>query len=267
VLLLPILALAALPQTCLASDKNKSRHTGTLVLCGGGKLPDVVRDRFLHLAGGERAQVVVIPTASKRADTPEVEVSLSWWKGSRVKSVELLHTRSRKQANDEGFLKPLSQATGVWLGGGDQNLLAAAYGDTAFVRELQQVLARGGVVGGTSAGAAIMSHVMIAGGTQEPLLGKGFGLVTWSIVDQHFAQRKREARLLAALNKNPGLCGLGVDEETAAFLSGDVLEVIGASRVAVYNRAEGRPNNPFECQVFPGGTRYNLKTRKRLVAD
>ncbi len=189
---------------------------GALVVCGGGKLPDAVRDHFIELAGGARARIVVIPTASAKADTPEVAKALVPWQNQKVASVVLLHTRSRPQANDPAFLKPLTEATGVWISGGDQRLLTAAYLDTAVLAEIKKVLARGGVVGGTSAGAAVMSRVMICGGVQLPEIDQGFGLLAQVIVDQHFNQRNRLKRLQAALAKHPDLVGLGVDELSMA---------------------------------------------------
>src|SRR5262245_63487801 len=123
---------------------------GALVVCGGGSLPDAVRDHFVELAGGPRARLVIIPTASNKADTAEGAKALLPWKVCKVTSAVLLHTRSRPQANDPSFLKPLTEATGVWIGGGDQRLLTAAYLDTAVLVEIKKVLTRGGVVGGTS---------------------------------------------------------------------------------------------------------------------
>ena len=93
---------------------------GSLVICGGGKIPDPVRDRFIELAGGPSARIVVIPTASAFADGPNVDRAIEAWKGRKVESVQLLHTRSRKQADDPEFVRPLTEATGVWIGGGKQ---------------------------------------------------------------------------------------------------------------------------------------------------
>src|SRR5207302_6337873 len=113
------------------------------------------------------------------------------WKKRGAASVTLLHTRSRATANDASFCQPLAEATGVWLGGGDQSKLVSAYRGTAVESELHKLLRRGGVIGGTSAGAAVMSGPMIAGGNMPARLGQGFGFLPGGIVDQHFLRRNR----------------------------------------------------------------------------
>lgn len=171
-------------------------------------------------------------------------------------SVVLLHTRSRPQANDPAFLKPLTEATGVWIAGGDQRLLTAAYLDTGVLVEIKKVLARGGVVGGTSAGAAVMSRVMIAGGAQRPEIDKGFGLLGHVIVDQHFHQRNRLKRLQAAVIEHPELVGLGVDEETAVVIRNGTLKVVG--RFSVVTCIAVAPDQPISVQVLGAGKQADL---------
>src|SRR5262249_48429065 len=112
--------------------------SGSLVIAGGGDLPDGAGDRFLELAGGRAARVVVIPTATECAEMPELLDSPTYWKQRGAASVVLLHTRSRQRANDPAFVKPLTEATGVWMTGGDQVLLAEAYNGTLVERELQR---------------------------------------------------------------------------------------------------------------------------------
>jgi cyanophycinase len=194
---------------------------------GGGKMTDGIRDRFLELAGGKKARLVVIPTASTYADKPETSSSYLFWRGQSVDSVEVLHTRDRQQANDPVFVEPLSHATGVWLGGGDQSKLAEAYLNTAVLRELFKVLDRGGVIGGTSAGASIMSATMITGGTTKASLGTGFGLMPAMVIDQHFTNRNRMGRLQGILAEHPDVVGLGIDEQTAAVFHGPTLSIVG----------------------------------------
>jgi cyanophycinase len=143
----------------------------------------------------------------------------------------LLHTRSHQQANDPAFVKPIAEATAVWLGGGDQVLLVAAYRGTAVEREFQALLKRGGVIGGTSAGAAAMSDVMIEGGNPRADVGHGFGFVGNAVVDQHFLRRSRINRLIGVVSARPHLIGIGVDEGTAFILQGDRWSVVGRSYV------------------------------------
>jgi len=204
---------------------------GVLFIAGGGPLPDAVRRHFVDLAGGKSARLVVIPTASVKADQPNLLETPTFFRALDVKSVEVLHTRDRRVADDPEFVKPLSEATGVWLTGGDQSRLAAAYHGTLVEKELQKVLARGGTVGGTSAGAAIMSSLMIAGGTQEAEIGTGFGLLGGVVIDMHFANRDRLHRLLGVLARHPECTGVGIDEETALVVRGDTATVEGNGNV------------------------------------
>jgi cyanophycinase len=207
---------------------------GKLVICGGGKLPQPIRDQFCKLAGGSKARIVVIPTATARADNAKFQADvLQDWKTSDVGSVTLLHTRSRQMADDPAFIRPLAEATGVWLGGGDQVFLTRAYLGTAVEKQLKALLDRGGVIGGTSAGAAVMSGVMIAGGLTTADISQGFDFISGAVIDQHFLKRNRMGRLIGVLSTHPNLVGLGIDEETALVV--DVqehhLSVLGASYV------------------------------------
>ena len=215
----------------LASYEPAQAVSGSLVICGGGPTPDAVRDRFVQLAGGRDARIVVIPTASSLADTDAVQSKLDVWRDQKVTSVELLHTRNREQADDPEFVKPLVEATGVWFTGGFQWLLTDAYLGTSVEKLIHGVLKRGGVVGGTSAGAAVMSPVMIRRGFSQVEVGQGFGLLPGSVVDQHFIKRNRESRLINVLSNHPGLVGFGVDEETALVVQGRRLSVEGHSKV------------------------------------
>jgi cyanophycinase len=205
---------------------------GSLVIVGGGALPDAVRDRFLELAGGKNAHIVVIPTASEKADDPQKLRTPAVFRAAGV-DVKVLHTRKSAEANDPDFIKPLTEATGVWLTGGVQSRLIDTYRGTAVERELRNVLARGGVIGGTSAGAAVMSQVMILGGQPAARIDTGFGFLKGVVVDQHFLTRHRLDRLLGVLARFPQYPGLGIDEQTAIVVHGAALTVIGNSTVSV----------------------------------
>ena len=191
-------------------------QVGALVIAGGGEIPEAVRDKFMSLAGGKAAKLVVVPTASEAADRKEEEPGyLEPWRRYSPARLSLLHTRSRKEADDLAFARPIAEATAVWFSGGDQAKLVTPYRDTAVEREFHALLARGGVIGGTSAGAAVMSDVMIEGGNPRPQVGRGFRFVTNAVVDQHFLRRNRVNRLLSVLAERPHLIGLGIDEGTA----------------------------------------------------
>ncbi|HEY7309468.1 MAG TPA: cyanophycinase, partial [Gemmataceae bacterium] len=196
-------------------------------------LPDTIRERFLELAGGKKGRLVVIPTASELADQTRIFRSYNYWKAQGLASVSMLHTLDPKEANNPAFVQPLKEATAAWLGGGDQLRLTNAYRGTAVERELRQLLARGGVVGGTSAGASVMSSVMITGGNPKARVGIGFGLLPNVVIDQHFQNRKRQKRLLGVLAENKNCLGLGIDEQTAVVLRGHTFTVVGNANVLV----------------------------------
>jgi len=233
-----LIILVAMPRISLSAETATPRIDpsgihGSLVIAGGGGLPDQVMDRFVKLAGGEKAHLVIIPTASRRADEEDTKSLLASWQDRKSASLTLLHTRSRDQANDPQFLKPLARATGIWFTGGVQSRVTEAYLGTLLEKELTSLLKRGGVIGGSSAGAAIQSRVMIASGRDVANLQTGFDLLPGTIIDQHFLARKRQARLIGAVKKHPLRVGLGIDEGTALVVQGRRLEVVGRSSVTV----------------------------------
>jgi cyanophycinase len=232
-----VLLAAAVGSLLAAAPPRPPR--GALVIVGGGRVTPDIERAFVTLAGGKAARVVVVPTASGYADDPRESRSFTErWRKAGAASVALLHTRKRAEADTEAFVKPLREATGVWLSGGDQSRLTAAYGGTAVERELKQLVGRGGVVGGTSAGAAVMSELMITGGRREATTGKGFGLLKGVVVDQHFLKRDRVVRLLGVLERAQGPIGVGIDEATAVVVRGDELEVVGDSYVMAFRVGE-----------------------------
>jgi cyanophycinase len=249
---LAAVCLAVLP--ALASDEPKAEQqrakfdelSGTLVIVGGGGFPDDIRDCFLQLAGGKQGRLVVIPTASEKAERTQQFLSYKYWRQQGLASVSLLHTLDPKKANDPSFVKPLKEATAVWLDGGDQMRLAKAYHGTAVEKELRRLLARSGVIGGTSAGASIMSDIMIAGGESPARVDEGFGLLPNVVIDQHFRNRKREKRLLGVLANHPRCLGLGIDEETAVVVKGHTFKVLGKANVSVCLPPTERDETPVK---------------------
>jgi len=250
-------APAAVPM--IRSTVRPTYAIGGSLVIGGGTLTEPIASWFAKLAGDERARIVVIPTASTTADDPPEAVlqkHLAPWEKFKPASLKILHTRDRDQANNDDFIKPLREATGVWLGEGDQMKLSAAYLDTAVHRELKALLDRGGVIGGSSAGAAVMSEVMIAGGEREPRMARGFGFLPRVVVDQHWLKKNRVNRLLSVLTRHPGLCGLGIDEETAVVIQNRDLRVVGNSYVtACLSPTAARP---ARFEVWKDGDQYDL---------
>jgi cyanophycinase len=206
---------------------------GALVIAGGGYVTPETRARFVELAGGPQARLIVIP-----ATDPSLKDEEKWlapWRSSGAQSVELLHARDRNMANDPQFCAHLKNATGVWFSGGYQDFLADRYVDTAVQDGLHDVLRRNGVVGGCSAGAAILSRVMIEEGENVPIEARGLDLISNAIVDQHFLQRNRLWRMQQMVEKHPDLVGLGVDERTALVVEVQTwrMSVVGDSYAMV----------------------------------
>lgn len=190
---------------------------GSLVLVGGGELPADIRDRFIELAGGPSARIVVIdPYTWRRPSARDHALRTPWVEGG-APLVTVLRLTNRADADDPDRLAPLDDATGVWIGGGDQEGHAAKYVDTLFEQRLRAVLDRRGVVGGTSAGAAVLCRTMIAGG-HDPREGRGLDLAPGVVIDQHLLRRNRLGRLLRMLGRYPGLVGLGLDEDTGVVI-------------------------------------------------
>lgn len=225
---------------------------GALVIVGGGELPDEVRAEFVRLAGGWSARILVIPTASAHAEDADAEqYYLEDWRPLEPADLRLHHARSREEAASDGYLKPLAEATAVWFSGGDQSRLAERFLDTPVERELRRLLERGGVIGGTSAGAAIQTAVMIAGGREEPEIARGFDLLPMGIADQHFLARNRIGRLRKAVARHPDHAGWGIDESTALIVTREGVRVLGASTVTVI-RATGEEGVFAERQLRSG---------------
>lgn len=284
-LLIAIAASIPIPQTVRAETQQAEREwidpagiSGSLVICGGGQLPDSVYKTFLKRAGGENARLVIVPTASANANKTADEEFASRWIDLGAASVKVLHTRERAEADDPKFLAPLQEATGVWFGGGQQSRLASAYQGTEFEAELQNLLKRGGVIGGTSAGAAIQSRVMIAGGKEKPNIQTGLDLLPGAIIDQHFSERNRQPRLRLAVTQHPDRVGLGIDEGTALLVGtragrfsasdrGRTIRVMGKGEVTVILAASS--SKPMrEYRLGEGGlldlTQLRRAARERL---
>ena len=200
--------------------------------------------RFISICGGESARVVIIPTASELEDTgPHYE---RLFRGLGVAQAEVLPIVTRQECEDEDFIAAIEQADGVFMTGGNQLRLSTTLGGTGVARLIRRRNADGMHVAGTSAGAAFLPEHMIAGGyegsTPSPdmvTLAPGLGLTNHLIVDQHFRQRDRLGRLLTALAYNPFAVGVGLDEDTAAFVGPDnTLEVVGSGGITIVDPSE-----------------------------
>jgi cyanophycinase len=241
---------------------------GSLVIVGGGRLPDSVRKTFIELAGGAaKAKIVVVPTAGENDDAKpsELDEYLAPWRKLGVASVSIVHTRSRDKANEPDFTREIDEATGVWFGGGDQSHITDAYLGTRAEPAFRRVLERGGVIGGTSAGAAIMSKVMITGGREKATVGTGLGYLPGAVVDQHALKRSRFNRLMGVVAEHPGLIGIAVDEATALVIRPEEWRVLGDSYVVFYR--PGSPGSPQRIDFFQDGDHGKFGDWKSSPSD
>lgn len=266
-----VLSLLVLPTlwhpSAIACSDDGNTQSGHLLLLGGGEISPEIRSLFLELAGGADARIVIIPTASQSAADPEFIESLREpWYQLPLKSLVVLHARDRFQANDPDFLRPLSQATGVWISGGVQSRLAERYLGTRVESELLGIISRNGIVAGTSAGAAIMTRVMIADGLRHPVLAPGLDLLPNAIVDQHFRQRYRMTRLATAIEISPNRFGIGIDEGTGLLVHGDTARVLGAGQVRCLARPAASDFDalPLLVRDYSPGETVNLKFWREL---
>ncbi len=245
------------------SDPVVGPTRGSLVVAGGGDLGPEIWDRFVSLAGGEQARIVVIPTAAPDEDLPDDWKGRDGLQATGARGLVILHTRDPSEADIESFVLPLQEATGVWLPGGRPWRLVDAYLHTRVHEELYGLLNRGGVIGGTSAGASIQASFLIRGDPEtnqvvySPDYTEGFGFLERVAVDQHLLARGREADLWQVLDIHPELLGIGLDEGTALVIQGNRAEVIGKSQVLLYDAsaASMRPSRLGAGTVFDLGSR------------
>jgi cyanophycinase len=211
-----------------------AQSPGAIVAVGGGGTTETIVQRTLALAGGRDAVVVVLPQSSALANAGDSSVKM--WLAAGVKSARTL------DFGEPGAREVLAAASLIWIPGGDQNRFMKAITGTGLDDVIRARHRAGVVVGGTSAGAAVLSALMITGeadlhslGAGTTVLGKGLGLWSGGIFDQHFLQRQRNNRLLSAVLDHPDLIGVGIDEATAVILRDGQLEVVGRSAVVVYD--------------------------------
>jgi cyanophycinase len=239
---------------------------GKLVIGGGGSLPPVVRQVFVTWAGGTAARLVIVPTASVRADDAEASAAiLKDWQDADIANAVLMHTRSRDEANSDAFVAALDKATGVWFVGGSQQKITDVYVGTLFEERVLALLGRGGVVGGSSAGAAIQSRVMIQSGKTEANIGQGFDLLPGTIIDQHFSARNRLTRLMGAVDQNPLKVGLGIDEQTALLVEGRMMRVVGVGKVTVCYGKSAKYGVQAQQQTYEHGAALDLTSLQRVA--
>jgi cyanophycinase len=288
--LLGLLSASAAPSAAPAADRPK----GTLIIVGGGDRDEALMHRFVELAGGPgHARVALLPMASEDAAEAGAELKQEFT-GYGVDA--FVYLVNHDQANDPVRVRQLDSATGIWFGGGDQLHLTDALGGTASLRAIQARYRAGAVLGGTSAGAAIMSDSMITGnqsppgdttgyyGDEFPAIAShriqvipGLGFLPGAVVDQHFIKRERHNRLLSAILERPSLVGVGIDESTAIEVAPDGhWTVLGLSEVIVYDARKAHisrlPDGMFgvtdlRMHLLPPGSTYNPKSGKVILSS
>lgn len=250
--------------------------SGSLVIVGGGSLSDSIYQRVIDLAGGGDAPIVVIPTAGGEESYGQDTAPAPTFRRLGARNVTVLHTYDPAVADTAEFAGPLAGARGVWFGGGRQWRLVDAYAGTLAESRFWGVLKRGGVVGGSSAGASIQGSFLARGDTQnnQILVGdhqEGFGFVRNTAVDQHVLVRNRQFDMFDILKARPELLGISIDENTALVVSKNDAEVFGASYVIVYDGGfwsrEGwdLKHLPDKSSIFyflKNGDRYDLGKRE-----
>ncbi|MBI3682640.1 MAG: cyanophycinase [Acidobacteria bacterium] len=260
-----LFVLAAQP----AGKARVGPSKGSLVVVGGGQLGSAIVNRFLELAGGPNAPIVFIPTAGEGDNYNHAWLERQFLAKAGAKNVTILHTRDRRVADSKHFAEPITKARAVWFGGGRQWRLVDSYLNTRTHRELWKLLDRGGVIGGSSAGATIQGSYLVRGAREgnqvmmAPGYEVGMGFLRNVAVDQHLLRRKRENDLVSVVEKRPELLGIGIDESTAIVVTGDRFEVIGESKVAIYDPR--RPPSPDGKRYYllSSGDRFDLDSRRR----
>jgi cyanophycinase len=272
-----VFAAAVLAGSLYGQAPEYGPAKGTLLIQGGGS--DVgtgIFETFINLAGGLDSKIIVVPTNSGNRDKDgklivykEDQVVASWKKRGAT-NVFMLHTADPKVADTEDFAKILRDAKAVWFVGGRQWNCVDSYSNTLTEQEFHKVLDRGGVIGGSSAGATIQGDYLVRGAVSgadvmmapEPEHQKGFAFLRKSAIDQHINTRNRWDDLEQIMKKYPDLLGIGISEGTAIVVTGDKFEVIGKWKVAVHDTT--RAHQPWEKPWFilQLGDVYNMKTRK-----
>ncbi|WP_293383730.1 cyanophycinase [Phenylobacterium sp.] len=260
-----LLALAAFaPAAVEAAPVVKGPEHGTLIIAGGGNLGPEILGRFIELAGGKDAEIVVIPTAGGEAKYGPDCDCLGIFRKLGATHLTILHTTDRQEADSEAFVAPLKRAKAVWFVGGRQWHLVDSYLGTRTETEIHNLLARGGVAGGTSAGASIQASYMVRGAKagnevlMAPGYEQGFGLITGAGVDQHVTARHREGDLDALVTKHPDLLGIGIDQSTAIEVKRDSFKVLGVGHVFIHDGQE-QPNGGH-YYLLGAGDGFNLTT-------
>jgi cyanophycinase len=260
--------------------ESRGPEKGTLLIIGGAAT-NIFYKKFMELVGGADAPIVVIPTAV--TSDPLSEEDLENFKNSFVrrgfKQVTVLHTRDREEANSQDFTEPIKNAKGVWFSGGRQWRHADSYLNTLTHKAFFDLLDRGGVIAGSSAGATIQGSYLARGDTRKNtiMMGdheEGLGFISNVAIDQHLFARNRQFDLFEILENRSELLGIGLDEDTGIIVEGDQFTVFGNSYVAIYDGTRWSaerdtiytlPAGSRDFYLLGPGQSYDLKNRQVIT--
>lgn len=254
-------------------------ESGTLLIIGGNASDHLFIPVFKKMAGGDSAEIVIIPTArddESIAADPDFKKLINRFEKYQFKKISVLHTRSPEEANKPEFAEPLKKASGVWIQGGRQWRLADSYLSTLTHLEIFGVLHRNGVVAGTSAGATIQGSYLARGDTKKNtiMMGdheNGFSLIKNIAIDQHLLARNRHFDMFEILKVKPELLGIGLDENTAIIVNGNTFKVMGEHYIAIYDQTRWSAEKGTIFKLDPGqnefyllkaGDQYDMLNRK-----
>ena len=271
-----VLGAVILSSILAAQATEYGPEKGTLVIQGGGSAEGTgILETFINYAGGLNAKIIIVPTAGGnftadgKIKVYDEETVLAPWKKLGLTNVHMLHTADPKVADSIEFAKVLRDAKGVWFEGGRQWNIVDSYAHTMTEKEFHKVLERGGVIGGSSAGATIQGDYLVRGAiagseivmTPEPEHEHGFAFLRKTAIDQHINTRNRWDDIIPVILKYPDLLGIGISEGTAIVVTGDHFEVIGKWKVAIHDNH--RAYQPWEkpYYVLSPGDVYNMATR------
>ena len=272
----------------MRDERMTDSKRGTLIIIGGAedKTADKRILKIVHrLSGGDNSTVAVVTTATNSPFEAERQYN-EIFMNLGCKAVYGINITDRSQADDRRVIKQIKECDCIFFVGGDQLRISSILGGTEFHKTLLDSLANGKIIAGTSAGASMMSQVMVVEGKDDEAprkctlkMAPGMGLLQGVIIDQHFNQRGRMGRLLAAIAQNPGIIGLGIDEDTAAIVDGNqtfrvvgsgVVTVIDGRDITFTNTSEQNSEEPLaitnvKIHVFPEGYGFNLITKQGII--
>ena len=258
-------------------------QNGALIIHGGRNI-SICIDIFVQLAGGPESTLIYMPTAfsdedlsgNRRDDLSPINAAQRFG----FKKAHILHTRDRREADTDEFVKPIKDANAVWITGGRQWRLADSYLKTKTHEELKNLLIRGGVIAGSSAGATIQGSFLVRGNSNpdDPTVifgnhQEGFGFISNIVIDQHVLMRNRMFDLKEVLIKHPELLGVGIDNDTCIHVRGNEFTVVGNSYVSIFdgtifnekNETTDLPSKSERFYLLSHGMRYNMQVRKVVL--